>query len=46
MGPRADVATAGDLIIGADAGDVRRSVGPTAWCALEVLATSPRESRR
>jgi DNA-binding transcriptional ArsR family regulator len=27
--------------IGASAGDVRRAVGPTAWCALEVLAATP-----
>ena len=27
--------------IGAAAADVRRAVGPTAWCALEVLAATP-----
>jgi DNA-binding transcriptional ArsR family regulator len=33
----------GWLIVGAAAADVRRSLGPTAWCALEVLAASPRD---
>lgn len=42
MAYRTDASTAGGLIVGAAAADVRRSVGPTAWSALEVLATSPR----
>ena len=29
------------LIVGAAAAEVRRSLGPSAWCALEVLATTP-----
>jgi hypothetical protein len=29
------------VTIGAAAGVVRRAVGPTAWCALEVLAATP-----
>lgn len=29
------------VMVGAEAADVRRSVGPAAWCALEVLAASP-----
>jgi DNA-binding transcriptional ArsR family regulator len=29
------------VVIGDAAEDVRRLVGPTAWCALEVLATMP-----
>src|SRR3954447_24338586 len=29
------------LSIGAAAADVRRAVGSTAWCALEVLAATP-----
>jgi len=41
MAYRTDSSTAGGLIVGAAAADVRRSVGPTAWSALEVLATSP-----
>ena len=43
MGHRADVETAGELIIGGAAAHVRRSVGPAAWCTLEVLAASPRD---
>ncbi len=30
-----------EIAIGPAAGDVRRSVGATAWCALEVLAATP-----
>ena len=29
------------VTVGAAAADVRRAVGPTAWCALEVLAATP-----
>jgi len=29
------------VIIGAGADEARRVLGPTAWCALEVLATTP-----
>jgi DNA-binding transcriptional ArsR family regulator len=29
------------VMVGREAGDVRRAIGPTAWCALEVLATTP-----
>ena len=32
------------VTIGAAAADVRRAVGLTAWCALEVLAATPAES--
>ena len=32
------------VTIGRAAGDVRRAVGPTAWCALEVLAATPADS--
>lgn len=39
---RTDSSSAGGLIVGSAAAEVRRSVGPTAWSALEVLATSSR----
>jgi DNA-binding transcriptional ArsR family regulator len=39
MARRADPATT-TLVVGSAAADVRRSVGPTAWCVLEQLATS------
>jgi DNA-binding transcriptional ArsR family regulator len=39
MARRADPATT-TLIVGSAATDVRRSVGPTAWCVLEQLAMS------
>ncbi len=29
------------VTIGTAAGDIRRAVGPSAWCALEVLAATP-----
>ena len=29
------------MIVGAAAGETRRVAGPAAWCALEVLATTP-----
>jgi DNA-binding transcriptional ArsR family regulator len=48
MARRADPAAAGvelatpvAVTIGAEAAAARRAVGPTAWCALEVLATTP-----
>jgi DNA-binding transcriptional ArsR family regulator len=31
------------VTVGAAAADIRRSLGPVAWCALEVLAMSPPE---
>ena len=42
MAYRTDSSPAGGLIVGGAAAEVRRSVGPTAWAALEVLAASPR----
>jgi hypothetical protein len=41
MGYRADESAVVGVVVGDAAEDVRRSVGPTAWCALEVLATMP-----
>jgi hypothetical protein len=41
MASRADDSPVVGVVVGATAEDVRRAVGPTAWCALEVLATSP-----
>ena len=41
MEPRTDGEAPGSLIVGAAAAEVRRSLGPAAWCALEVLATTP-----
>ena len=41
MDQRTDGQTPGDLIVGAAAAELRRSLGPSAWCALEVLATTP-----
>jgi hypothetical protein len=35
-------ATLGAVVVGPAADDVRRAVGPVAWCALEYLAASPR----
>jgi hypothetical protein len=35
-----DAATLGTIVVGHAAGDVRRAVGPVAWCALEYLAAS------
>jgi hypothetical protein len=37
----ARVAGAVTVTIGRAAADVCRAIGPTAWCALEVLATTP-----
>jgi hypothetical protein len=34
-------AAAAAVTVGTAAADVRRVVGPTAWCALEVLASAP-----
>jgi DNA-binding transcriptional ArsR family regulator len=36
-----DGATFGAVLVSPTAGDVRRAVGPVAWCALEYLAASP-----
>ena len=33
------------VVLGSGAGEVRRRVGPTAWCALEVLAASATRGR-
>ncbi len=33
------------VVLGQGAGDVRRRVGPTAWCALEVMAASATRGR-
>jgi hypothetical protein len=44
MDPRADATTTGEhvaVIVGAAADGKRRVAGPAAWCALEVLATTP-----
>ena len=41
MDQRTDGQTPDDLVVGAAAAELRRSLGPTAWCALEVLATTP-----
>jgi IclR helix-turn-helix domain len=41
MDQRTDGDSPGDLIVGAAAAEVRRSLGPSAWSALEVLATTP-----
>jgi hypothetical protein len=41
MGSLADASPLDGVVLGAAAEVVRRSVGPLAWCALEVLATSP-----
>ena len=37
------IGSARAVTVGAGAGDGRRHVGPTAWCALEVLAALPME---
>jgi DNA-binding transcriptional ArsR family regulator len=36
-----DRATLDAVVVGPAAADVRRAVGPVAWCALEYLAASP-----
>ena len=44
---RPDAVGVGDRIavtIGRSAADVRRAVGPTTWCAFEVLAATPADS--
>jgi DNA-binding transcriptional ArsR family regulator len=41
MASRADDSAVVGVVVGAAAEVVRRSVGPTAWCVLEVLVTSP-----
>jgi DNA-binding transcriptional ArsR family regulator len=48
MDPRADTSATDEpadvtvaVIVGAAAAQVRRNLGPVAWCALEVLATAP-----
>ena len=35
----------GAVVLGSGVGEVRRRVGPTAWCALEVLAASATRGR-
>lgn len=40
--PEREVATA--VVVGTAAHDVRRAVGPTSWCVLEVLAATPADS--
>jgi DNA-binding transcriptional ArsR family regulator len=42
--PEATGAAPVAVTVGAAAADVRRAVGPAAWCALEVLAATPVES--
>jgi hypothetical protein len=39
--PKASGPAAVTVVVEAAATDVRRTVGPTAWCALEVLAATP-----
>jgi DNA-binding transcriptional ArsR family regulator len=42
VGGARDESTAGAILVGAAAAEVRRATGPVAWCALEHLAASPR----
>ena len=42
--PDPTAATPVAVTIGPAAGDVRRAIGLTAWCALELLATAPAQN--